>query len=247
MLAWPGEEEKRIPGKPLASISKLQSTNKNPQLIREAGKLTRSWAALIFAAQMNGWSGSLNGPISGVRTYGEQKDLHKKFVLGLGPPAFHPDGPSKHILKNINREGQWSQAVDVSRPGELIRVARTLGVDLYRPYDDEPWHIEAKRPFALSGFFPGTGKTIPATRTAISSLELLGLLGALALFFLLAFAFEAKRNEERVLLVFSQILLFPSAILLLYNVAALNNTVAFAALLLSALALALLLLIPFRR
>ena len=75
--------------------------------------------------------------------------LYKKFLRG-GPGAFHPNGPSRHMRENVAKRGQWFHAVDVSRPGELVRVARGLGVDLHAPYPDEPWHIEAKAPFALS-------------------------------------------------------------------------------------------------
>jgi hypothetical protein len=241
-----GEESNTSEKKPLASIDLLQSKSKNPQLVRQAGTLTRSWSALIFAAQMSGWQGSLNGDISGVRTYKEQKELHRDFLRGVSPAAFHPDGPSRHILKNINKKGQWSQAVDVSRPRELIRVAADFGVELYQPYKDEPWHIEARKPFKLSGFFPASQEKEKGERARepITSLTLLALVLLLLGLFRFALLFEAKKSEERPLLLLAQGLLLCAFPLLFWNILSFANTISFITLFLSSLALALLLLLP---
>lgn len=105
--------------------------------------LTPAWTELLLRARKNGWQGKTNGTLSGLRTGKGQKRLWKCFRAGRCPPAFHPQGPSRHIVRNVRRWGQWSQAVDVSRPGQLVSVARELGVPLRQPYLDEPWHVEA--------------------------------------------------------------------------------------------------------
>lgn len=105
--------------------------------------LVPSWAELLRRARERGWRGKTNGSLSGVRGHAGQKRLWDCFRAGRCSPAFHPKGPSRHLRRNIHRWGQWSQAIDVSRPGELVRIAASLGVTLRRPYPPEPWHVEA--------------------------------------------------------------------------------------------------------
>jgi hypothetical protein len=71
------------------------------------------------------------------------------FRAGVGNPAFPPNGPSRHLIRNMKARGHWSMAVDVSEPQQLIRIASKLGVALHTPYPNEPWHVEAKRPFTV--------------------------------------------------------------------------------------------------
>ena len=69
------------------------------------------------------------------------------FRAGVGAPAFPPNGPSRHLIRNVKKKGGWYQAVDVSNPEELIAIAGRMGVKLHRPYPHEPWHVEAAKPF----------------------------------------------------------------------------------------------------
>jgi len=91
-----------------------------------------------------GWQGTLS---SGIRTRSEQAHLYKLFINGQGAPAFKADGPSRHLERNVMNHGAWYQAVDVTDPYGLIKAAKKLGVQLHQPYDSEPWHLEASRPF----------------------------------------------------------------------------------------------------
>lgn len=159
--------EKSVPAKiePGSVLVSLQdSKSRKLEIVKGRAPLTRPWAELLHQAHMRGWKGSLNGSISGLRTYRDQLRLYRDFLRGEGAPAFHPDGPSRHVITNVRRQGQWYQAVDVSRPRELIRAAKKSGVDLYQPYADEPWHIEAQTPFILfrPGKEPGPPGTAPA-------------------------------------------------------------------------------------
>lgn len=141
---------------------------------------TRSWHLLLRRAKQEGWKGHLNGPISSVRTRSDQKYLYEAFLAGWGAPAFHPDGPSRHLARNIRWRGQWAQAVDVSRAEELIVVAREkLGVFLHQPYSDEPWHIEARSPFTLQK--QGVAPTPPLREAEVPAWALLLLLPAFCL------------------------------------------------------------------
>lgn len=124
--------------------------------------VTPAWKMLLERSRKAGWRGKTNGPLSGVRRHGQQKYLYDLWIRGRGAPAFPPSGPSRHLLRNIRRWGQWSQAVDVSRPRELVRAARSLGVELYAPYDPEPWHIEARYAFSLPA-----GERIVTTKKAL--------------------------------------------------------------------------------
>jgi hypothetical protein len=115
----------------------------------EGTPMTPAWKELLHRARQAGWRGSANGSRSGIRSHGQQKRFYSLWREGKGAPAFPPSGPSRHLRRNIRYWGQWSQAVDISRPKELIRVARKLGVQLHAPYDPEPWHIEARYAFSL--------------------------------------------------------------------------------------------------
>lgn len=113
-----------------------------------SGTVNFTWLWLLESARRHGWKGALNGPSTGLRTYNQQAKLYNLFITGKGAPAFPPNGPSRHLEKNVKRLGQWSQAVDVSDPEGLIRAARKFGVRLHRPYlPQEPWHVEAAHKF----------------------------------------------------------------------------------------------------
>ncbi len=162
-LAYGGErqvEGKSRPGTVLISLG--ESKTKRLDVVKTGrAPMTRPWAELLHQARQKGWRGSLNGSISGLRTHRDQKELYQRFLEGTGAPAFHPGGPSRHMIKNVRSVGQWAQAVDVSRPEELIAKAKSLGVDLHQPYADEPWHIEARTPFIL--YRPGQAPPPPKT------------------------------------------------------------------------------------
>ena len=105
------------------------------------------WQTLLARARWNGWDGRVKGPVSGLRTYLQQERLYGCFMAGSCPPAFPPDGPSRHLQENVRATGPWASAVDVTRARELIRVAAGLGVWLTAPYAGEPWHVEAAESF----------------------------------------------------------------------------------------------------
>lgn len=107
-------------------------------------RLSSAWLVLLDKARDMGWKGSLS---SGIRTRAEQAHLHHLFLIGEGAPAFKPDGPSRHLERNVLDNGGWYQAVDVKKPEQLIKLAARLGVTLHQPYWDEPWHLEATQPF----------------------------------------------------------------------------------------------------
>lgn len=118
-------------------------------------KVNRSWYWLLMGARRRGWVGSINGPRGGLRTYLQQAQLYALYRSGRGAPAFPPNGPSRHLIRNVKKMGQWSAAVDVSDPVGLINAAAKMGVRLHRPYPHEPWHIEAAKPFsAPKGYRP---------------------------------------------------------------------------------------------
>lgn len=108
-------------------------------------RLSSPWMMLLSKAHQMGWRGELN---SGIRTYGEQAHLYSLFVRGLGAPAFKPNGPSRHLEGNVKNHGGWYQAVDVTYPLTLMKLARRIGVPLHQPYVDEPWHLESAHPFS---------------------------------------------------------------------------------------------------
>lgn len=110
-------------------------------------KVSRSWLWLLTEARKAGWRGWVNGPRGGLRTYLQQAQLFALYRSGKGAPAFPPNGPSRHLIRNVKKKGGWYQAVDVSDPQGLIAAAKKKGVELHRPYPHEPWHIEAKKPF----------------------------------------------------------------------------------------------------
>lgn len=146
-------------------------------------RLTRPMALLLRTAALSGWRGKVNGPVSGARTHSEQADLHRRFLRGKGAPAFRPGTRSRHETRNVRLLGGWSQAIDVSRPGELLQVASEFGVGLSQPYSDEPWHIEAEGPFSLPSRFSTvltSGVSVPASGSIWPTI----LLAAAALFLL---------------------------------------------------------------
>jgi len=109
------------------------------------------WFELLTACRHAGWRGGVNGRRGGSRTYAMQFALYQLWRSGRGAPAFAPNGPSRHMRRNIGRIGPWAQAVDVTFPEDLIRIARTFGVELHQPYlPREPWHVEARQVFALA-------------------------------------------------------------------------------------------------
>jgi len=107
-------------------------------------RTSSAWLVLMYKARRMGWKGYVS---SGIRTRAEQAHLHHLFMIGEGAPAFKPDGPSRHLERNVLNNGGWYQAVDVTKPEQLIKLADKLGVTLHQPYGDEPWHIEATQPF----------------------------------------------------------------------------------------------------
>ena len=109
--------------------------------------VTWDWLWVLTECRRRGWRGGVNGRRGGLRTFAMQASLYALFLAGKGAPAFHPRGPSRHLIRNVKKRGGWSQAVDCTDPEGLIRQARELGVTLHRPYPHEPWHVEAKRRF----------------------------------------------------------------------------------------------------
>jgi hypothetical protein len=109
--------------------------------------VNRTWYWLLHGARRRGWQGYINGPRGGLRTYLQQAQLYALYRSGRGAPAFPPNGPSRHLIRNVKKKGQWSMAVDVTGAEQLIRIAENMGVRLHRPYPHEPWHVEAVKPF----------------------------------------------------------------------------------------------------
>lgn len=130
-------------GIPVAQVPGVPLSNRGWWMMN-GERLSSPWMSLLVQAKEKGWRGKLN---SGIRTREEQAHLYSLFVRGLGAPAFKPDGPSRHLERNVARRGGWYQAIDVTHPEQLIQIAKELGVHLHRPYLDEPWHIES------AGFF----------------------------------------------------------------------------------------------
>ena len=116
--------------------------------IFDGARIDGLWGLLLIRARWSGWDGRVKGPVSGIRTYSEQQALHNCYLAGKCAPAFDPAGPSRHLLANVRAAGAWSQAVDVTRARQLVRVAASLGVALHQPYATEPWHVEAGEPFS---------------------------------------------------------------------------------------------------
>lgn len=113
----------------------------------DLGRVGRSWLWLLRGARRRGWGGTLYGPRTGLRTYAQQASLWNAYQQGRGAPAFPPWGPSRHLVRNVQRRGTWYQAVDTNDVGGLIRAGRRMGVSLHTPYSREPWHVEARRSF----------------------------------------------------------------------------------------------------
>lgn len=115
-------------------------------------KVNGLWYVLLRRCQKKGWKGTVNGTRGGARTYAMQAYLFMLFKTGRGAPAFAPNGPSRHLRRNIGRGKRWKQAVDVSDPQGLIKAAARLNppVRLHTPYPHEPWHVEAVEPFSFS-------------------------------------------------------------------------------------------------
>jgi hypothetical protein len=113
----------------------------------DLGYVGRSWLWLLRGARRRGWSGSLYGPRTGLRTYAQQAALWNAYQNGTGSPAFPPWGPSRHLIRNVRRVGTWYQAVDTSDVSGLISRGRNMGVSLGTPYSREPWHVEARHSF----------------------------------------------------------------------------------------------------
>lgn len=126
----------------------LQGYRRGTELRFDNARVNPAWLWLLLEARRRGWTGNVKGSISGLRTYDEQAYLHRLFVDGEGAPAFNPDGPSRHLIRNVGQLGEWAQAVDVTRPQGLVRAAAQVGVQLHVPYAHEPWHVEARLPFA---------------------------------------------------------------------------------------------------
>lgn len=112
----------------------------------DQARVTFAWLWLLTECRRRGWKGGINGQRGGLRTYAMQAALYALFLSGRGAPAFPPNGPSRHLIRNVGVDG-WKQAVDGSEIDELIRIAGELGVRLHRPYAHEPWHVEALEPF----------------------------------------------------------------------------------------------------
>ena len=146
----PLQTERVVESTPGLSLEESQHVRFKEEVWRGT-PVTPAWKLLLQRSRKAGWRGKTNGPLSGIRGRVEQKQLYDLWLSGRGAPAFPPSGPSRHLRRNIRFWGQWSQAVDVSRPRELVRAARSLGVELHAPYPPEPWHIEARYAFALPG------------------------------------------------------------------------------------------------
>lgn len=118
--------------------------------IFRGASVTSPWQQLLLRAREKGWKGHLTGERAGVRTEQDQTVLWRKFKKGTGTPAFPPNGPSRHLEDNVRSKGDWYQAVDVTKPSQLVAVASSLGVSLHQPYaSTEPWHIEAREAFSV--------------------------------------------------------------------------------------------------
>lgn len=112
-----------------------------------AGRVTKPWLWLLKGARRAGWRGTLAGPRTGLRTYAQQASLYRAYLNGTGAPAFPPNGPSRHLLRNVKRLGRWAQAIDTQDVYTLIRYASRKGIRLHLPYSNEPWHVEARSYF----------------------------------------------------------------------------------------------------
>jgi hypothetical protein len=113
----------------------------------DLGYVGRAFLWMLRTARRRGWGGTLYGPRTGLRTYAQQASLWNAYQNGTGAPAFPPWGPSRHLIRNVRRVGTWYQAIDTNDVGDLIRIARGMGVSLHTPYSREPWHVEARRAF----------------------------------------------------------------------------------------------------
>jgi hypothetical protein len=144
-----------IEGEDLAVIGQNATTFRRYRF--DLGRVGRSWLWLLRNARSRGWRGTLYGSRTGLRTYAQQNSLWRAYQNGTGAPAFPPWGPSRHLVRNVQRRGTWYQAVDTNDVSTLIRVARRInpagsagGVSLHVPYSNEPWHVEARRSFGPS-------------------------------------------------------------------------------------------------
>lgn len=115
----------------------------------DKARVTKEWYVLLTKVRERGWRGRLDGRRKGLRTYAMQAALWALFQAGLGPPAFPPNGPSRHMIRNVRKVGGWYMAVDTTHAADLVAHASHLGVRLHRPYGGEPWHVEAKASFRL--------------------------------------------------------------------------------------------------
>lgn len=143
------QQDNPTPQRDNPTMERLVTTPPEKIVRFDDARMTALWAELLLRARARGWSGSVNGPVSGLRTRREQTRLWRCFQRGACPPAFSPSGPSRHLITNERVSGAWSQAADVSHPLELIRIAARIGASLHQPYPSEPWHIEALYPFTL--------------------------------------------------------------------------------------------------
>ncbi len=134
-----------IEGEDLAVTGEHQTSFRRYRF--DLGRVGRSWLWMLRGARRRGWTGSLYGSRTGLRTYAQQASLWNLYQSGRGAPAFPPWGPSRHLVRNVQRRGTWYQAVDTNDVPRLIRVARNMGVSLHTPYGNEPWHVEARRSF----------------------------------------------------------------------------------------------------
>jgi hypothetical protein len=114
-------------------------------------RVTGLWYRLLTDARAAGWQGHVKGPRSALRNHDQQRELWLLYKHGQGAPAFRPRGPSRHLTRNVRQIGPWAQAVDVTHPRQLIRIAGRWGVELVRPHMPlETWHVEAAGPFSIS-------------------------------------------------------------------------------------------------
>lgn len=99
-------------------------------------RATRETAAVLDYARKKGWKGKSDGPVSGLRTYAEQKALWDAYQNGTGSPAFPPDGPSLHMVSNLPKNRL--HAVDMSDAARFCEITGWR-----RPYNPpEFWHVE---------------------------------------------------------------------------------------------------------
>lgn len=120
----------------------------------DAGKVTQPWLWLLSAAREDGWTGTL-AFAAGLRTAFHQLWIYGRFRAHRGAPAFLPWEPSRHLVANVRRLGDWSLAIDTQDVDTLIDFAARRGIELHRPHDFEPWHVQAVRPFVAP---PGPGR-----------------------------------------------------------------------------------------